>query len=681
MITSLVIWLRKKTTIKFRIFLFTGFMICSLYLMTLGAMQQHLSSTKEEKIESLRFISNEVLASASASALWRGRKDELAELTTKLIESTDINYIAIYDSEGDLFFKYGERDFDDNAVEIRRDVEKLSVVPGFDDFDSDGVAVSTEKVKLGYLEAQIDESNVSDLAWSGLWRNFTFLVVVCLLVLPLAYILAMSLVRPLRGIVSDLQKFESGDYENLIGNSKYNDEYGAISDALKKAGASISTKTGQIENANKELLDRSKQLEHQRDIAMEARQLADEANAKKDVFVSNITHELKTPLTGVIASIDLIEQSISSMFDEGYLEKQSIDSRKQSLDFMQLISCIDLAKFSGSQLETLVNEILISIEDMYSDISLDLHPIDLVASLNKLMDAHKIEAIGKGLDFKVQVSSDPGIWVLADWLRLAQVVNGLLSNAVRFTEHGSVEVQVRVLGTKDQVSLYVEVNDTGVGISAAEKERIFSLFHIAEEPTKKMHSGIGTGLAIAQRICERTGSKLTLNSTELGKGSSFGFSCSFERCEAVNVVSIDARKTAKSVEKYRGIKLLYVEDSSTNQMIFQEYCKRYEVDLVVANNGLQGLEKCEHGTFDALVVDCYMPVMTGYEMVEKLRYSGDEDSFIIALSADNSKKNVEKCRDSGFNEFVAKPYTKETFKHLLDMVLEQKNERDVIGTN
>jgi ABC-type sugar transport system permease subunit len=228
MITSLVIWLRKKTTIKFRIFLFTGFMICSLYLMTLGAMQQHLSSTKEEKIESLRFISNEVLASASASALWRGRKDELAELTTKLIESTDINYIAIYDSEGDLFFKYGERDFDDNAVEIRRDVEKLSVVPGFDDFDSDGVAVSTEKVKLGYLEAQIDESNVSDLAWSGLWRNFTFLVVVCLLVLPLAYILAMSLVRPLRGIVSDLQKFESGDYENLIGNSKYNDEYGAI---------------------------------------------------------------------------------------------------------------------------------------------------------------------------------------------------------------------------------------------------------------------------------------------------------------------------------------------------------------------------------------------------------------------------------------------------------------------
>ena len=318
---------------------------------------------------------------------------------------------------------------------------------------------------------------------------------------------------------------------------------------------------------------------------------------------------------------------------------------------------------------------------MYSDISLDLHPIDLVASLNKLMNAHKIGAIVKGLDFKVQVSSDPSIWVLADWLRLAQVVNGLLSNAVKFTEQGWVDVQIRILATKDQVSLHVEVNDTGVGISATEKAKIFSLFHIAEEPTKKMHSGIGTGLAIAQRICERTGSKLSLNSTELGKGSSFGFNCSFERCEAVNVVSIESRKTAKSVKKYKGIKLLYVEDSSTNQMIFQEYCKRYEVDLVVANHGLQGLEKCEHSSFDALVVDCYMPVMTGYEMVERLRCSGDEDSFIIALTADSSKKNVEKCRASGFNEFVAKPYKKETFKNLLDMVLEQKNERGAIVIN
>lgn len=682
MITSIVILLRKKTTIKFRIFLFTGFMICSLYLTTLGAMQQHLSSTKEEKIDSLRFISNEVLTSASASALWRGRKDELAELTTKLVDSTDISFIAIYDTEGDLFFEYGERQKDVDAVEIRRDVEKLSVVPGFDHFESDGVAVSTEKVKLGYIEAQIDESSVSDLAWSGLWRNFAFLMIVCFLVLPLAYILAMSLVRPLRGIVSDLKRFESGDYENLIGNSKYNDEYGAISDALKKAGKSIASKTGEIEKANEELVERSKQLEHQRDIAMEARQLADEANAKKDVFVSNITHELKTPLTGVIASIDLIEQSIGTFFEGGnFIDMQQGNGRKQSQDFLQLISCIDLAKFSGSQLETLVNEILISIEDMYSDISLDLHPIDLVASLNKLVEAHKIEAVGRGLDFQIHVSSDPGIWVLADWLRLSQVVNGLLSNAVRFTERGHVEVKIRILDTKEQVSLYVEVNDTGVGISSSEKERIFSLFHIAEEPTKKVHSGIGTGLAIAQRICERTGSKLSLNSTELGKGSSFGFSCNFERCEAVNVVSIDARKTAKSVEKYRGIKLLYVEDSSTNQMIFKEYCKRYDVDLVVANNGLQGLEKCEHGTFDAFVVDCYMPVMTGYEMVEQLRSSGDEESFIVALTADSSKKNVAKCKDVGFNEFVAKPYTKETYRRLLDMVLEQKNERNVIGTN
>lgn len=678
MITPLVIWLRQKTSIKFRIFLFSGVMIFSFYLMILGAMQQHLSSTKKEKIDSLTFISNEVLVSASSAALWRGKSEELADLSRNLVDSTDINFIRIIDSAGDVFFQYGIPRPVGGDFDIQKDVERLSVVPDFGDIDSDGGSIASRKVRLGTIDVQIDETSVSELAWSGLWRNFTFLVVVCLLVLPLTYILAMSLVRPLKGIVLDLKRFESGDYEGLLGNRKYNDEYGAISDALKRAGQSISSKTSEIEKANRELVKRSKQLEKQRDIALEARQLADEANAKKDVFVSNITHELKTPLTGVIASIDLIEQSVNSIFDgEAFLPESESQRGIFSQDCKQLINCIDLAKFSGNQLETLVNEVLISIEEMYSDISVDLHPVDLAFSLDRLFESHRVRAKAKGLEFSVSSSDYKGVWVEADWLRMAQIVNGLLSNAVKFTENGEVNVQVRMLETKEKVSLFIEVNDTGVGISSTEKERIFTLFHIAEEPAKKVHSGIGTGLAIAQRICERTGSKLSLNSTELGKGSSFGFSCSFDRCEPVNVVSIGSKKNTATESLYKGIKILYVEDSSTNQMIFQEYCKRYGVDLVVANNGLQGLEKFKHGKFDVLVVDCYMPVMTGYEMVENLRSSGDQESFVVALTADSSKKNMEKCRDVGFDEFLTKPYTKGTFRQLLDMVVNRKRDKEV----
>ena len=125
------------------------------------------------------------------------------------------------------------------------------------------------------------------------------------------------------------------------------------------------------------------------------------------------------------------------------------------------------------------------------------------------------------------------------------------------------------------------------------------------------------------------------------------------------------------------LRLLYVEDSLTNQQIFREYCDRHGVQLVLADNGKDGLEKFLHGRYDGLIVDCYMPVMNGYELVESIRgfesLNRLEPAFIVALSADNSDRNRRRCKDAGFDAFESKPYTRVTFHRIMEMVFLYKD--------
>lgn len=685
MFTSVAGYLRRKTTITFRIYLFAAMMVAVLYLSAVFALSAHVKATRDDRLNAVTYIANDILMKAAAHALWRGNALELSDISTGLLASTNIESIVVKDMQGDPFFSAHNDDMGEDPMMIRVDVVRTVLSAEYEDFESDSSETINRQAQLGELIVEINTKKLFALAWNDIWSRFALLIAMGLLVLPLAYILALSLVRPLKGIQRDLKRFEQGDYDSLSRNGRpvgfYTDEYSLISRALREAGQSIGLKTREIEQNNAELKARTEQLEVQYGIAIEAREFADEANAKKDVFVRNITHELKTPLTGVIAGIDLIEQSITRLVSDASMSDSNADYLKQRAmhrDVMQMMSCVDIAKHSGHQLETLVNEILISIQDMYSDFRLDVQPVALMSSLEKLVSVQKAIALKKALSFNVSYNTSGAVWILADWLRVAQVLNALIGNAIRFTEAGSIAVSISVLENVDTVSLYVEVSDTGIGISGAEKERIFSHFHIAENPDKKVLSGIGTGLSIAQRICERIGGTLNLKNTTLGLGSSFSFSCDFHRCAEPNTLLVAQGPADRPLDiDVLNLRLLYVEDSLTNQQIFREYCDRHGVQLVLADNGKDGLEKFQHGRYDGLIVDCYMPVMNGYELVESIRgfesLNRLEPAFIVALSADNSDRNRRRCKDAGFDAFESKPYTRVAFHRIMEMVFLYKD--------
>ena len=673
----LIGYLRNKTSIRFRVLLFGGLMVGALYVATVLAVNTYTSFAKETRLSSFDIITKELLTKACEYALSRGQPSELEGISQALLMWEEVHSLKVFDAQGEVFFSKSKEAVakEESLIEFKADIVRQVIAPNYDELSDAASMVTTRRVALGQIQIQIIEDVLVNSVWSGIWSGFALMIIFILAVLPLSYILAASLVRPLKEIVSDLNKFERGDYSDLGSGAKYSDEYGLISLSLQKAGESISRKTKKINESNEALLLRSEELVEQSNKAIAAREVADEAVTKKDIFVANITHELKTPLTGIVAAIDLIEQSVAVLIEKqesglpvgiGYKQQQGL-----SRDYMQLLNCVDIAKYSGNQLESLISEILCSIQEMYLDVDLEMSPVELPGSLRGLFDIHKGNAEAKGLDFSLKMEKSDDIWVLADWHRVAQVINSLLFNAVQFTEKGGIEIDARVYGDKNNVSLYLEINDTGVGIPESEKERIFSLFHIGESPENKLLSGIGAGLSIAQHISERIGGALSLQRSVPGKGSCFVFVCDFERCETDNVLAFKKLVNMKCSKSYT-LKLLYVEDSRINQMIFSEYCSRAGVEVVISNNGKEGLEKFTHGNFDGLIVDCYMPVMNGYEMVRAIREleasESRQPSLVIALTADPSLKNRTLCMEAGFDEFVTKPYTRAIFYKVLEMV-------------
>ena len=307
-----------------------------------------------------------------------------------------------------------------------------------------------------------------------------------------------------------------------------------------------------------------------------------------------------------------------------------------------------------------------SIQDISENIFLQNNPNNIYSSLQGLHDFYKGISKQKGLNFNFETNLNRDIFIICDWIRLSQILNSLLNNAIKFTNKGSVYFKVTAEEKINNMNIKFEISDSGIGISDKEKKNIFDLFYTAKSPDKKPYSGIGTGLSNAKVLAKCLGGKLSLQNSELEKGSTFLFECEFFIYPKDNI-GMEILSTRKEYENYS---ILYVEDSNLNQTIFREYCTGYGIDLVLANNGKEGFEKFNLISFDIVVIDCYMPVMNGYQLIEKIRsYESDnhlKPSFIVALTADNSEPTRLKCEEYGFNLFITKPYNRHHFREILN---------------
>ena len=672
----LINFLISKVPIKRRLFLIFLVPVIAYYLVSTIASFSHIQNVSTARLEQLQVVVESAVVKTASQLLSRGIKHELEEVIKSLIVSTDVTGLVVYDIDGSVFAQAGNITPHSEIPTFKKDIYHTPVTPNFNEISFDGGVDIGKPVLIGQLVFQVGHETIFGNSWKAVLGDSFLFLFILLIFSPFFYALYKSFRDPLSSILNDILEFEKGNFEWTQRTSIGTDELTRVAHALQQLANTQIDQSQQLTEARYSLESRAKELEKQVLIITEARESADRANSQKNTFVANISHEMRTPLAGVVSGIELIEDYVTDALVEIMESKdqttpeQFIVRRAIAAELKKTLFGIDVAKQSSGQLTRMVTDLLSSIQDMYHEIILQPSTFILYDSVDVLFRSHKEQALEKGLEYSwsiVGIDTNDSVYVKGDWIRICQVLNNLVSNAIRFTERGKVTIKANISTTDTGIDLYFTISDTGVGIVDHEKESIFKLFHIGENPQDKKYAGLGTGLTISQRIGQRMKGDINLECSELGVGSRFSFRIELPSSTAEEMIPRDAKALSG-----RRVSLLYVEDSPLNRTIFKMYCEKMGIDLLMAENGQKGIERFDSHRFDALVVDCHMPGINGYDFVKHIRAKEKEEDSgrvpIFALTADASTRNRERCFESGFDEFLTKPYTGASFNFILDRI-------------
>ena len=375
------------------------------------------------------------------------------------------------------------------------------------------------------------------------------------------------------------------------------------------------------------------------------------ANQAKSVFLATMSHEVRTPLIGVLGMLELL--SLTQLDPEQRRAVNVIHQSAQSL--MQILGGIlDFTRIEAGRLE------------------LAPAPLDLRKLAEELAFVFSRAASSKGLEFSCTVDDGVAPAHEVDGLRLRQVLTNLLSNAVKFTEQGSVAFSIEVVERRPGAqALLFTVKDTGVGVTTEQRERIFQPFVQVESTTTRRFGGTGLGLAICRRISETMGGVLTMDS-ELGKGATLRLALTLPTADPTRIAPKDsgawrrsdfeARPAPSLDEAMReGTLILLAEDHPTNRLVLQHQIRRAGYASEAAVDGEQALGRWATGRYGLILTDVHMPGLDGYELTTAIRdlerSQGRSRTPILAITANVLQGEAERCLDAGMDDYLSKPVT------------------------
>lgn len=368
-----------------------------------------------------------------------------------------------------------------------------------------------------------------------------------------------------------------------------------------------------------------------------ATRAAEASNEAKSIFLASMSHEIRTPLNGVLGMAEALTETTLTD-DQNMMAYTIVESGKILLSVLNDI--LDLSKIEAGHLE------------------IETLPIDIVALAHATEKLYALKAEEKGLDFKVEVRPAARKWLTSDPVRLRQVAGNLISNAIKFTEAGSVRAVFDIEDTPQGLQLSITVSDTGPGIPKEKMTALFTPFQQLDASVNRTHGGTGLGLSISRQICRLMQGNIEVSSTP-GQGASFRATVIVTTAEAPSATAQTNIAEVEAILTQRPWRLLVAEDNRTNQMVLGKFLEAYDLDITWVDDGATAVEACAQGPFDLIFMDINMPRMGGLEATNRIKAASDQKCPpILALTANSMRHQIREYLDAGMQGHVAKPFKK-----------------------
>ncbi|WP_311970969.1 ATP-binding protein [Pseudomonas baltica] len=605
--------------------LLTLLLICFFTFVRIQDLRQELNHTGQ-------LIANQ-LAPASEYGVVTGNTDVLEALMNATLAIPHVRFLEIQNAQ-DRILAYVEQPSEGDTPSRRIEVFQAPIRQqrnALKDATERGVPPSEISGELPeYLGRVI--VGMSDDAFSQRQQEIVLKAgVLALFALILTFLLARRLSRDLSQPISDMSAavtaIREGDFQAVLPVPPGDTELGELARHLNELATGL------------------QQASHEQRVAMDelihTREEAERANSAKSEFLAMMSHELRTPMNGVLGMLQLLETT------------QMTDEQKEYAA---------LATQSTEHLLKVINDILDFSRIERANLELEHIAFDLPQLIELIAQPFRLDAEQRGLRLELEIGAAlRGVHVAGDPTRIRQILVNLIGNALKFTEAGHVRIEVSSQALDhDLIWLTCTVSDTGIGISAQNLESMFVAFRQADSSISRRYGGTGLGLPIARNLAERMGGTLHADS-EVGQGSTFTLELPLALSNPPLVVSVPAPARSSPNDGTKtigtGLHVLLVEDNPVNQTVIEAMLRSLGFTVSVVGDGAQAVTEVSRLRFDAVLMDCRLPVIDGYEATRRIRLlTLHNDVPVIALTANALHGDREACIDAGMNDYLAKPF-------------------------